>query len=96
MGMMLGGAIVVFLVSGLVYDLIPNRKIAIIVGLCIIILVWLAMEIWVYSACLKCRQNPLVGDLCCEWTGVGMLAYSIIALCTIFAFIVYVLVADRS
>ncbi len=68
--------------------------VGVLAGLGVIALVWLGSEVWLYLGCLACRRREceqipqLCGSsLCCEWIGVGMLAFSLVAAIAIGGFL---------
>jgi hypothetical protein len=60
-------------------------------GLTPIIVAWVWAERLVISACKRC---PEWDTLCCEWTGVGIVVYTVLALASILVYSVLAFLAE--
>lgn len=88
MGILLCGGFTVLISATLLFLWLYNRhkRVAFIVGYGTILLSWMIMVIRIYGACLECTGD----ELCCEWTGIGLMMYSVMALIIAIAFSIFV------
>ncbi|MAT96356.1 MAG: hypothetical protein CL608_04365 [Anaerolineaceae bacterium] len=64
-----------FLFAAWLTNTFKNKRLALGMGIGVIILASLYGVKYVTDGCNACRQTDLTG-LCCEWTGVGVLTYA--------------------
>ncbi len=99
---LLYGGLTVLIVAILMYLGLYNdqhKKEAIFIGYGTIILPWLVMVISIYANCLGCKkidEGDVGTGFCCEWTGVGIMMYSVIALIVVIMFSIFIFINHRS